>query len=59
MGSTKKSNNKKVHQKNPQILTKLINKCLQFGYFPKVWKKSIIKIILKSSEKPKNNITFY
>jgi hypothetical protein len=34
---------KKIQEINPDLLTKLFNKCLQLGYFPKIWKISNVK----------------
>lgn len=34
---------KKMQEINPDLLTKLFNKCLQLGYFPKIWKISNVK----------------
>jgi hypothetical protein len=41
----------KCHQIMPQYLTNLYNKCLYINYFPKIWKKSIVKVLPKP-EKP-------
>jgi hypothetical protein len=36
-----------LHKIDEKFLTNIYNKCLDFQYFPKYWKKSIIKIIPK------------
>jgi ribonuclease HI len=50
---------KNVQKLEPNLFLNLFNKCLHFGYFPKIWKISVIKILLKSSEKPKQEIKSY
>ncbi|CAK1583056.1 unnamed protein product [Parnassius mnemosyne] len=35
------------YKTTPSILLAIYNKCLEIGYFPKIWKKAIIKIIPK------------
>ncbi|CAK1595861.1 unnamed protein product [Parnassius mnemosyne] len=37
----------KTYSAEPAILLKIFNKCLTLGYFPKIWKNAIIRIILK------------
>ncbi len=43
----------------PNEITKLFNKCLEFGYFPKNWKIATIKILSKSKLKPKDEVSSY
>jgi hypothetical protein len=50
---------KHLFQILPELFVVLYNKCLQFGVFPKIWKISVIKILLKSIDKPKNDIKSY
>jgi hypothetical protein len=48
-----------IFKTNPEFFLKLFNTCLEFSYFPKIWKISIIRITLKSKDKPKEEITSY
>jgi sarcosine oxidase/L-pipecolate oxidase len=50
---------KNIYETEPELLPKLFNKCLDLGYFPKIWKISIIKILEKSSDKSKHDIKNY
>ena len=50
---------KTIHSIEPQFLLKLFNICLRFGYFPKLWKISVIKILLKSKDKDKSEVKSY
>jgi sarcosine oxidase/L-pipecolate oxidase len=50
---------KNVHKLEPNLLLNLFNKCLHFEYFSKIWKISVINILLKSSEKPEQEIKSY
>jgi hypothetical protein len=40
----------KTHGINRTFLTRLYNKCLELNYFPKIWRKSVIKIIPKPNK---------
>ncbi len=48
-----------VYSIEPDLLLLLFNKCLDLGYFPKIWKISVLRKLLKSDDKPKNNIKSY
>jgi ribonuclease HI len=50
---------KTIHSIDSSLLLNLYNKCLDLGYFPEIWKISIIKIFLKSSDKPKTDVKSY
>jgi len=50
---------KKIFGVNPTFIAKLFNNCLKFKCFPKIWKISIIKVLLKSNDKPQQEITSY
>jgi len=47
------------HQTDPELLLMLFNKCLQLGYFPKILKISVIKILIKNADKSRNDIKNY
>ncbi len=40
----------RIHVINESFLTRLYNKCLDLSYFPKLWRKSVIKIIPKPNK---------
>ena len=48
-----------VHKVEPNLLTSLFNKCLSFGYFPKLWKESVVKIIPKADKNNYKNPNSY
>jgi hypothetical protein len=50
---------KALFESEPDLLLDLLNICLKYGYFPKIWKISVIKILLKSADKPKNEVKSY
>jgi hypothetical protein len=50
---------KNIHNFEPELLLLLFNKCLNLGYFPKIWKISVLKILLKSEDKAKHDIKSY
>jgi hypothetical protein len=50
---------KAIFETQPEFILKMFNTCLKFNYFPKIWKISIIRMILKSKDKPKEEITSY
>lgn len=50
---------KAIHRQKPRLLLKLYNKCLNCGYFPEKWKISVIRILLKSRDKPISEVKSY
>lgn len=43
----------------PELLLEVYNACLFQGSFPSVWKSGMIKFLLKSAGKPKDNVRSY
>jgi hypothetical protein len=48
-----------IFEINSSFMLKLFNRCLKLKFFPKIWKISIIKLILKSKDKPKQEVSSY
>lgn len=50
---------KKVWKAKPQIIYNLLNNCFKNGIFPKLWKTTKLKIILKDKNKDKKLLNSY
>ena len=44
-----------IHSIEPNFFNNLFNICLIFGHFPKLWKVSVVKILLKSRQTKNRN----